>query len=230
GHIIRDGAKMSKTQGNIVNPDEYMETWGADAFRTYLMFLGPYEQGGDFRDQSISGARRFLDRLWSSVQTMTAEGSADPLVTRKLHQTIRKVGDDLPRLSYNTAIAAMMEYMNAVRKGERTPHRDEVTPLIHLVAPFAPHIAEELWEQTGGEGSVFDAGWPNFDAALATEDAIDLVVQVNGKVRGKIHVARDITQDAALEAAMSAPEVAKFVTGPPGKIIFVPGRLLNIVS
>jgi len=230
GHIIREGAKMSKTQGNIVNPDEYIESWGADAFRTYLMFLGPYEQGGDFRDQSISGTRRFLDRLWSSVQTMTTEGNADPLVTRKLHQTIRKVGEDLPRLSYNTAIAAMMEYMNAVRKGERTPHRDEVTPLIHLVAPFAPHIAEELWEQTGGEGSVFDAGWPNFDAALATDDAIDLVVQVNGKVRGKIHVARDITQDDALETAMSAPDVAKFVTGPPRKIIFVPGRLLNIVA
>ena len=230
GHIIREGAKMSKTQGNIVNPDEYIESWGADAFRTYLMFLGPYEQGGDFRDQSISGTRRFLDRLWSSVQSMRDGGGPDPIVMRKLHQTIRKVSEDIPRLSYNTAIAAMMEYINVLRRGERTPHRDEVTPLIHLVAPFAPHIAEELWEQTGGTGSVFDAGWPDSDAALAAEGTIELVVQVNGKVRGKVRVAPDIAQDAALSAAMADPDVAKFVTGPTRKVVFVPGRVLNIVA
>jgi len=114
------------------------------------MFLGPYEQGGDFRDASISGTRRFLDRLFASVQGMSSEGTADAAVMRKLHQTIRKVSEDIPRLSYNTAIAAMMEYMNTLRKGERTPHRDEVLPLIPLVSPFAPHLAEELWEQTGG--------------------------------------------------------------------------------
>ena len=230
GHIIREGAKMSKTQGNIVNPDEYIEQWGADAFRTYLMFLGPYEQGGDFRDASISGTRRFLDRLFASVQTMTSEGSPDEAVMRKLHQTIRKVGDDIPRLSYNTAVAAMMEYINVVRKGERTPHREEVLPLISLVSPFAPHIAEELWEQTGGKGSVFDAGWPEFDPALAAEDTIELVVQVNGKVRAKISVPSDIGQDAAVAAALADPTVAKFVSGPPRKIVFVPRRLLNIVA
>jgi leucyl-tRNA synthetase len=148
---------------------------------------------------------------------------------RKLHQTIRKVGDDIPRLSYNTAVAAMMEYMNALRKGERTPHRDEVLPLITLVSPFAPHIAEELWEQTGGTGSVFDSVWPSFDPALAAEDSIELVVQVNGKVRGRITVARDITEKAALVAALADPTVAKFAVGAPRKVIFVPGRLLNIV-
>jgi leucyl-tRNA synthetase len=230
GHIIREGAKMSKTQGNIVNPDEYIEHWGADAFRTYLMFLGPYEQGGDFRDQSISGTRRFLDRLFASVQSMSAEGEPDHSVMRKLHQTIRKVGEDISRLSYNTAVAAMMEYMNVLRKGERTPHRDEVHPLITLVSPFAPHIAEELWEQTGGTGSVFDSAWPRFDPALAAEDSIELVVQVNGKVRAKITVPRDIAEEAALVAALGDPTVAKFVSGTPKKIIFVPGRLLNIVA
>jgi leucyl-tRNA synthetase len=229
GHIIREGAKMSKTQGNIVNPDEYIEEWGADAFRTYLMFLGPYEQGGDFRDQSISGTRRFLDRLFASVQAMSADGVADPAVMRKLHQTIRKVGDDIPRLSYNTAVAAMMEYMNALRKGERTPHRAEVLPMIQLVSPFAPHLAEELWEQTGGQGSVFDAGWPAFDPALAAEDHIELVVQVNGKVRAKIRVPADIDQNAAVTAAMADPTVARFAIGAPKKIVFVAGRLLNIV-
>jgi leucyl-tRNA synthetase len=230
GHIIREGAKMSKTQGNIVNPDEYIEHWGADAFRAYLMFLGPYEQGGDFRDQSISGTRRFLDRLFASVQNMSADGAPDQAVMRKLHQTIRKVGEDVARLSYNTAIAAMMEYMNVLRKGERTPHRDEVAPLITLVSPFAPHIAEELWEQTGGTGSIFDSAWPRFDATLAAEDSIELVVQVNGKVRSKIMVPRDITEEAAVASALADATVAKFVGGTPKKIIFVPGRLLNIVA
>ena len=148
---------------------------------------------------------------------------------RKLHQTIRKVSEDIPRLSYNTAVAAMMEYINVVRKGERTPHRDEVLPLIALIAPFAPHIAEELWEQTGGSGSVFDSAWPGFDPALAKEDTIELVVQVNGKLRGRIHVVPDIAESAAVVAALAEPAVAKFVGGTPRKIVFVPGRLLNIV-
>ena len=230
GHIIREGAKMSKTQGNIVNPDQYIEDWGADSFRTYLMFLGPYEQGGDFRDRSISGTRRFLDRLFASVQSMSADGTPDRSVMQKLHQTIRKVSEDIPRLSYNTAVAAMMEYMNVVRRGERTPHRDEVLPLIPLVSPFAPHIGEELWEQTGGTGSVFDSAWPTFDPALAAEDSIELVVQVNGRVRSRIMVARDIQEDAAVVAALADPTVARFVAGAPKKIIFVPGRLLNIVA
>jgi leucyl-tRNA synthetase len=229
GHIIREGAKMSKTQGNIVNPDAYIERWGADAFRTYLMFLGPYEQGGDFRDASISGTRRFLDRLFASVQSMSGDSEPDHAVMRKLHQTIRKVGEDISRLSYNTAVAAMMEYMNVLRKGERTPHRDEVLPLIPLVSPFAPHIAEELWEQTGGTGSVFDSAWPSFDPRLALDNSIELVVQVNGKVRGKITVARDISEQDALVAALADPTVSRFTAGDPRKVIFVPGRLLNIV-
>ena len=229
GHIIREGAKMSKTQGNIVNPDEYIEEWGADAFRTYLMFLGPYEQGGDFRDASISGTRRFLDRLFASVQSMTSDGEPEQDVMRKMHQTIRKVSDDIPRLSYNTAIAAMMEYINVVRKGERTPHREEVMPLITLVSPFAPHIAEELWEQTGGSGSIFDSAWPTFDPALAADDMIELVVQVNGKVRSRVMVPRDIGEKDAVIAALEDQAVAKFVTGAPKKVIFVPGRLLNLV-
>ena len=229
GHIIREGAKMSKTKGNIVNPDQYYADWGADTFRTYLMFLGPYEEGGDFRDQSISGVRRFLDRLWASATEATTEGSPNPDVMRKLHQTIQKVGEDVPRLAYNTAIAAMMSYINVVRQGERTPHRDEVEPLIQLVSPFAPHLAEELWEQFGHRESVFDAGWPAFDAELAREQLIDLAVQVQGKMRGTIRVRPDVTKDEAHATALATPAIARFVTGEPKKVIFVPGRLLNIV-
>jgi leucyl-tRNA synthetase len=229
GMIIRDGAKMSKSRGNVVNPDDYIEKWGADTFRTYLMFLGPYEEGGDFRDLSIAGVRRFLDRVWTSATDATPAGAPDPRVLRKLHQTIKKVTHDIPALSYNTAIAAMMEYLNVVRSGERRVHRDEVEPLVQMLSPFAPHIAEELWEQFGHEGSIFDAGWPAFDETLAAEELITIAVQVNGKTRGTIQLAPGAGQDAAVAAAMADPAIAKFVTGTPKKIIFVPGRLLNVV-
>lgn len=220
---------MSKTRGNIVNPDQYFEQWGADAFRMYLMFLGPFQEGGDFRDAGISGVRSFLNRLWLAVVDARTGGTPDADVMRKLHQTIRKVGGDTARLSYNTAIAAMMEYMNTLRKGDRTPHRDEVRPLVQLVAPYAPHLSEELWERLDGTHSVMDGGWPVFDAALAREEFIHLAVQVNGKLRGTIGVPRDIAQDAAVEAAMAEPQIAKFVVTAPRKVVFVPGRLLNLV-
>jgi leucyl-tRNA synthetase len=229
GMIVREGHKMSKSRGNIVIPDEYVEEWGADTFRTYLMFLGPFEEGGDFRDSGISGVRRFLDRVWVSVADSEQNGEPDTDVMRKLHQTIRKVSSDVPGLSYNTAIAAMMEYVNVLRRGERTPHREEVEPLVPLLAPFAPHVAEELWERLGHKESVFDSGWPRFDPALAAVEQIELPVQVNGKTRGRVYVAPDVSQDDALAAALAEPAIAKFVTGRPRKIIFVPGRLLNIV-
>ncbi len=229
GMIIREGAKMSKSKGNVINPDVYMEEWGADAFRMYLMFLGPYEEGGDFRDQGISGVRRFLDRLWASVRDARTDVATDANVTRQIHRTIKKVGEDTATLSYNTAIAAMMECLNHVRSGDRPVHRDEVLPLVQLVAAYAPHFAEECWELLGHEESVFNAGWPAFDPALLVDNEVDLVVQVNGKVRGKLRVAVDVTQDAAMAAAMADAGIAKFVVGEIKKVIFVPKRLLNIV-
>jgi leucyl-tRNA synthetase len=229
GLIIRDGHKMSKSRGNVVIPDAYMDDWGADTLRTYLMFIGPFEEGGDFRDQSISGVRRFLDRLFASVRDAKGDGAPDALVMRKLHQTIRKVGGDLAALSYNTAIAAMMEYMNVLRRGERAPHVAEVTPLVLLAAPFAPHIAEELWEMLGHTTSIFDARWPEVDESLVRDDRFELVVQVNGKTRGKLSLPNAVTQDAAVAAVQGDAALSKFITGAPRKIIFVPGRLLNIV-
>ena len=148
---------------------------------------------------------------------------------RKLHQTIKKVSEDLPALSYNTAIAALMEYMNVVRLGERPAHRMEIEPLVQLVAPFAPHIAEELWERLGHTRSVFDSGWPMFDAALAAEELITIAVQVGGKTRGTVQLPPGAGESAAMEAAMADPNIAKFVASPPKKVIFVPGRLLSIV-
>ena len=229
GMIIREGAKMSKSKGNVINPDVYMEEWGADAFRMYLMFLGPYEEGGDFRDQGISGVRRFLDRLWASVRDARTDVAIDANVTRQIHRTIKKVGEDTATLSYNTAIASMMECLNHVRSGDRPVHRDEVLPLVQLVAAYAPHFAEECWELLGHAGSVFDGGWPTFDPALLVDNEVDLVVQVNGKVRGKLRVAVDVTQDAAMATAMADAGIARFVVGEIKKVIFVPKRLLNIV-
>jgi len=229
GMIVREGAKMSKSKGNVVNPDQYIEEWGADAFRTYLMFLGPFEEGGDFRDRGISGVKRFLDRLWKSVHEARSDGAPDAVVVTKLHQTIRKVGDDIGRLSYNTAIAAMMEYMNTMRSGERTPHVAEVRPLVQLVSPFAPHIAEELWSVMGGTTSVFDAGWPAFDPALVVEDSVTMAVQVQGKTRGTITVSKTATQEEAMAAALADPAIAKWITGPVKRVIFVPGRMLNLI-
>jgi leucyl-tRNA synthetase len=220
---------MSKTKGNVINPDEYIAEWGADSFRTYLMFLGPYQEGGDFRSQGISGVRRFLDRLWSAVRDARREGEPDGDVMRKLHQTIRKVGDDIAALAYNTAIAAMMEYMNVLRRAERVVHVAEVEPLVPLVAPFAPHLAEECWAQLGHPHSVFDSRWPAYDPALLVADEVEVAVQVQGKTRGRVRVAVDASQDAVVEAAMADASIAKFVTGTPTKVIFVQGRLLNLV-
>jgi leucyl-tRNA synthetase len=229
GMIIREGAKMSKTKGNVVNPDDYFDGWGADTFRTYLMFLGPYEEGGDFRDAGISGVKSFLTRLWSSVRNSHTDGAPDRDVMRKLHQTIKKVGEDIPKLSYNTAIAAMMECLNVVRRGERVAHRAEIEPMVQLVAPFAPHIAEELWEMTGHDTSVFDSAWPVFDASLTVEESVTIAVQVGGKTRGTVVVAPDAVEADVMAAAMADVSIAKFITGTPKKVIFVPKRLLNVV-
>jgi leucyl-tRNA synthetase len=230
GLLIREGAKMSKSRGNVVNPDQYVAEWGADTLRTYLMFLGPFEQGGDFQDKGIAGARRFLDRLWASATQSRLTGAPDPRVMRVLHQTVRKVTGDISRLSYNTAIAAMMAYMNDLRSGEREPHRAEVEPLVQLAAPFAPHLAEELWHRFGHERSIFDSGWPEFDAALATDEAVTIVVQVKGKRRGAVTVPVDATEEQVLAAALADPAIAKHLAGAIAKVVYVKGRLMNVVT
>jgi leucyl-tRNA synthetase len=241
GTIVKDGAKMSKSRGNVVVPDEYIARWGADTFRMYLMFLGPYQEGGDFRDEGISGIRRFLDRVWALVVEATAEaGDGTSEARRKLHQTIRKVGADIEGLHYNTAIAAMMEYVNLLRReghdgpegrtGPAVP-RELVDPLVVLLAPFAPHFAEECWERLGHrEATVFAARWPGFDPALAREAEVELVVQVNGKVRGRLQVPAGMAEAEAVALARADATVRKF-TGDKEirKAVYVKDRLVNLV-
>jgi leucyl-tRNA synthetase len=233
GLLIKEGSKMSKSRGNVVIPDRYIEEWGADTFRTYLMFLGPYEEGGDFRDQGLQGPFGFLKRLWDAVVPVEELGGepASGDIEQKLHATIAKVGSDIAALSYNTAIAAMMEYLNAVRAGNRRPKRAEVEPLVVLVAPFAPHMAEELWEMLGHEGSILDGGnWPAHDAAKAIADTVEFVVQVNGKVRARMSMRRGITPDDAQAVALADENVRRFIDGAQlRKVIFVPDRLVNLV-
>ena len=233
GLLIKEGSKMSKSRGNVVIPDRYIEEWGADTFRTYLMFLGPYQEGGDFRDQGLLGPFGFFSRLWDAVVPVNELGSAQPSdsIEQKLHATIAKVTDDIAGLRYNTAIAAMMEYLNAVREGNRAVNRAEVEPLVVLAAPFAPHIAEELWELLGHETSIFTgSNWPTYDPAKAIADTVEFVVQVNGKVRARMSMNRGITRDDAQTAALADENVRKFIEGrQTRKVIFVQDRLLNLV-
>lgn len=230
GTIVKDGSKMSKSRGNVVVPDQYIEQWGADTFRMYLMFLGPYQEGGDFRDAGISGIRRFLDKVWGLVddaRTTTLE-APDALV-RLRHRTVQKVTRDTESLNYNTAISAMMEYVNALREAGAAP-RALVEPLVVLLAPYAPHFAEECWEMLGHTTTVVDAAWPGFDAAAALEDEVEVVVQVNGKVRARLKLPRGTSEQVAVAAANAEPSVQKFTAGQEiRKVVYVADRLISLV-
>jgi leucyl-tRNA synthetase len=234
GLIIAEGAKMSKSKGNVIVPDPLIEEFGADTLRTYLMFLGPFEEGGDYRQDGIQGPFGFLHRLWDTVTTAAAgdaEAAPDRDVERKIHQTIRQLTEQIPTLQYNTAIAALMECLNAVRAAGRTPVRAEVEPLVPLVAPFAPHIAEELWERLGYTESIFDApNWPEFDPAKATESTVTIAVQVNGKLRGSIDVAKGAAEAEVVAAARAEENVARHLDGATERrVIYVEERLVNFV-
>jgi len=230
GLIISEGAKMSKSRGNVIVPDTLIEKWGADTVRLYLMFIGPYEQGGDYSVQGIQGPASFLARLWQTVLECE-NGAADAEIERKLHQTIEKVGEQVPKLQYNTAIAAMMEYLNAVRAGGRRARRAEIEPLVVMIAPFAPHIAEELHQRLGHNRGLFDAArWPDFDAKKAAVHTVDIAVQVNGKLRGRVTMPVGATKEETASAALTIQNILRFV--PPGAVrkeIFVPDKLLNFV-
>ncbi len=232
GLIVKDGAKMSKSRGNVVVPDTYIQQWGADTFRMYLMFLGPFQEGGDFRDEGIVGIRRFLEKVWALVHERAAKGgagAATAAVEQKLHRTIRKVTADTEALQYNTAIAAMMEYVNELRE-HGAGSRELIQPLVIMLAPYAPHITEELWEVLGGQGSVFRASWPAHDERLASAGDVEIAVQVNGKLRSRLTVPRGMPESEVMKIVLSDATVRKFVDGQQvKKVIYVQDRLVNLV-
>ena len=232
GLIVKDGAKMSKSRGNVVIPDEYIAKWGADTFRMYLMFLGPFQEGGDFRDEGISGPRRFLDKVWQLVEEAARDNvlrDVPRAVEMKWHQTLMRAHEGLEQLRYNTAIAACMELLNTMREAQCADRR-VVEDMIVMLAPFAPHFAEECWERLGHGTTVFDERWPEWDASLAVEDSVEVAVQVSGKTRSRVTVPRGSGQDTVLAAALADETTRRFVgDAAPRKVIYVQDRLVNIV-
>ena len=230
GLVLSEGRKMSKSRGAVVLPNDIIDRYGADTMRLYLLFLGPYEQGGDWQSKGLQGPRGFLNRLWQSVLA-SEEGPPDSEVERELHRTIKQVTEQTPALQFNTAIAAMMGYLNTVRAGGRTPARSELEPLLLMLAPYAPHVAEELYARMGHAGGIFgNAAWPDYDPGKLVGETLEIPVQVNGRLRGVIEMPRDASEDDVLKAARENENVARHLAAATvRKAIFVPGKLLNLV-
>jgi leucyl-tRNA synthetase len=232
-----DGVKMSKSRGNVVNPDDIIRSYGTDTLRLYLMFLGPLEAMKPWNPMGIEGVHRFLHKVWR--ECLGENGQANPKISdthvdapeliKLLHETIRKAGEDIENLRFNTSISQMMIFMNAVQKVPQVSRRT-VLAFLQILAPFAPHIAEELWVRMGGAGSVGQNPWPEYDSNLLENTMVKLVFQVNGKHRGDELVSATISQEAAFEIAKAHKRVASHLAGKSvQRIIFVPKKILNIV-
>jgi leucyl-tRNA synthetase len=231
GMITKDGAKISKSRGNSVNPDVYIARYGADVFRTYLMFMGPYEAGGDFSDAGIGGVVRFMNRLWRVVEDRRADarpGKPGGDRLRLLQRAIEQVTRDVQALKYNTAIAALMKYLGEL-DAEQDVTQVELSVFLRLLAPFAPFVTEELWERIGEAGSVHASEWPLPESAPSAEVEI-LVVQVNGRVRDRIELPARLEAEEIRRRAVTSARVQRFLGGRAVRaVVHVPGRLLNIV-
>jgi len=221
-----NGEKMSKSRGNVVNPDDIVQEYGADTLRTYEMFIGAFDLAASWSEDGVKGCRRFLDRVWKLQDLMTDEEGYSKDLETKMHQTIKKVSNDFENLKYNTAIAAMMTLLNDFyKKGSIT--RGELKTLIILLNPVAPHITEEMWQIIGCEGRVYQQTWPEFDEAKTVESSVEIAVQINGKVKGTLGIQKDDPKDQVIAKAKEV--IADKLTGNIVKEIYVPGRLVNIV-
>ncbi len=228
--------KMSKSMFNVQNPDDLVARYGADTLRLYEMFLGPVEQAKPWDTNGIEGVHRFLKKFWKLYDNCLNESQgADQAIKQSsnqalkvLHQTIKKVTDDIERFSFNTAVSTFMICVNTLTE-QKCGSVEVLKPLAVLMAPFAPHVAEELWHQLGEKGSVCDAEWPEYDEKMLVEDTVKYPVQFNGKMRFMLELPAAATQQEALEAVKAAPESAKWMTGEPKKVIFVPKKIINIV-
>ncbi len=221
----KNGVKMSKSKGNVVNPDEMVERFGADATRLYMLFAGPLDEDVMWNEDSVVGTYRFLEKVWKLQGKLSEAGGA---IEKQLHKTIKKVTEDIEGLRYNTAIAQMMIFTNTAEKEGLT--KEQYQTFIALLAPFAPHIAEELWHALGNETSIHETQWPTYDAAKVVDDEVTIAVQVNGKVRGEFSAPKDISEEQAKAQALGLENIQKYLEGnEPKKIIYVAGKIVNIV-
>ena len=225
-----DGEKMSKSKGNVVDPNEVVDSLGADVLRTYVLFMGDYEKAAPWSESSVKGCKRFVDRTWNLLELVKdGEGYSKELET-SFHKTIKKVSEDIENMKFNTAIAALMTLLNEIYEvGSVT--KDEVKTFVKLLDPFAPHVAEEVWEKIGGEGLLAVAEWPTYDEAKTVDATIEVPVQICGKLRATISIAKDSTAEQAIEAAKADEKVQEFLAGKNIiKEIYVPGKIINIVA
>ena len=240
GIIIYKGDKMSKSKGNVVTPDTYVAELGADAVRTYIMFIGPWEQGGEWNDSGIIGMSRWLNRIWYLAKDAYEAKTTGPDVEKELvhitHKTIKKVTQDMERFRFNTMLAALMEFTNHLGKIHEqgtvstSAWNEAIKTLLLLLAPSTPHLAEELWTGFGYPYSIHNQSWPAWDDELVKEEEVTLVVQVNGKVRDKITIPITITEAEAKDLALSSDKIKAYLNEKkPAKIIYIPRKLINIV-
>ena len=222
-----NGEKMSKSRGNVVNPDDIVAEFGADTLRTYEMFIGAFDLSASWSQEGVKGCRRFLERVWKLQDSLVDGDSYSKELESKMHQTIKKVSSDYESLKYNTAIAAMMTLVNEFYKAGKVTRKEFETLLI-LLNPVAPHMTEELWADLGYEGRLYQTAWPEFDEEKTVEAVAEIAVQINGKMRGTIKIAKDADKETAIAAAKEA--VADKLTGNIVKEIYVPGRIVNIVQ
>ena len=223
-----NGEKMSKSRGNVVNPDDVVNEFGADTMRLYEMFIGDFEKAAPWNTASVKGCKRFLDRVWNLQEMLTDSMEYSKELEGVMHRTIKKVTEDIDALKLNTAIAAMMSLINEFYD-KKSVTRGELKTLVTLLNPFAPHITEEIWQQQGFEGQIAHTQWPVFDPEKCVDKTVELVVQVNGKVRAKLEVSADISKEDALRLAKEHSAVAALLEGKTlVKEIFVPGKLVNL--
>ncbi|MDP3057021.1 MAG: leucine--tRNA ligase [bacterium] len=230
--LASDGRKMSKRWGNVINPDDVIREFGADSFRLYEMFMGPFSQSVSWSTKGVVGMRRFLERIWQlndKCQMTNVKSMSNDKLERLIHKTIKKVGEDIEGFKFNTAISTLMILSNEFEKHEKVP-KDHFEKFLILLSPFAPHIAEELWLAVGNKKSIFLFEWPKYDPNLVKEEEIELVMQINGKVKDKIKAAADISENEAKKIALASEKIKKVIEGKEiKKVIFVKGRLINIV-
>ena len=244
GTILHNGQKMSKSRGNVIAPDDYVGDLGSDVVRTYLMFMGPWERGGDWSDGGINGVARWTNRVWDIcnrdariLDDLPTDADSVRNLRRDLHKTIRRVGEDVESFKFNTAIAAMMEFSNTLNQAwDRKDIASEVWneslgSLVKMMSPITPFLSEDLWEKLGQQYSVHQQDWPDWDPELAADEMITLVVQVNGRLRDRIEVPADISEEDAQEKALASDRVKVHTEGKTvRRVIYVPGRLVNVVA